>query len=184
LTGAGDKAFTASNDLKFTTAEGKGTMLVSVFAGLSQRFDLEKLILAVVNGFAIGGGFETMLSCDIILCSDTAIFALPEVKVGFFGAASGVQRLSRYIGRLAAQELTLTGRSMTAEEALSIGGCQRRGARSRPDGGGDGESRRDRKCFAFGRQSHQAGAPREGGSRRLSRQFALQPRRDGRVGPN
>jgi len=121
LTGAGDKAFTAGNDLKFTAAGGKGKMPPSGFAGLTQRFDLEKPIIAAVNGFAMGGGFETALSCDIILSADTAIFALPEVKVGFFAAAGGVQRLSRYIGRLAAQELVLTGRSITAEEALAMG---------------------------------------------------------------
>ena len=121
LTGAGDKAFTAGNDLKFTAAGGKSNMPPSGFAGLTQRFDLEKPIIAAVNGFAMGGGFETALSCDIILSADTATFALPEVKVGFFAAAGGVQRLSRYIGRLAAQELVLTGRSITAQEALALG---------------------------------------------------------------
>ena len=121
LTGAGDKAFTAGNDLKFTAAGGKSNMPPSGFAGLAQRFDLEKPIIAAVNGFAMGGGFETALSCDIILSADTATFALPEVKVGFFAAAGGVQRLSRYIGRLAAQELVLTGRSITAQEALALG---------------------------------------------------------------
>ena len=121
LTGAGDKAFTAGNDLKFTAAGGKNKMPPSGFAGLTQRFDLEKPIIAAVNGFAMGGGFETALSCDIILSADTATFALPEVKVGFFAAAGGVQRLSRYIGRLAAQELVLTGRSITAQEALAMG---------------------------------------------------------------
>ena len=83
LTGAGDKAFTAGNDLKFTAAGGKSKMPPSGFAGLTQRFDLEKPIIAAVNGFAMGGGFETALSCDIILSADTATFALPEVKVGF-----------------------------------------------------------------------------------------------------
>ena len=121
LTGAGDKAFTAGNDLKFTIAGGKSKMPPSGFADLTQRFDLEKPIIAAVNGFAMGGGFETALSCDIILSADTATFALPEVKVGFFAAAGGVQRLSRYIGRLAAQELVLTGRSITAQEALAMG---------------------------------------------------------------
>ena len=121
LTGAGDKAFTAGNDLKFTAAGGKSNMPPSGFAGLTQRFDLEKPIIAAVNGFAMGGGFETALSCDIILSADTATFALPEVKVGFFAAAGGVQRLSRHIGRLAAQELVLTGRSITAQEALALG---------------------------------------------------------------
>lgn len=122
LTGAGDKAFSAGNDLKATAAGGsKAKMTDTGFAGLSSRFDLEKPIIAAVNGFAMGGGFETALSCDIILASENAKFALPEVKVGFFAAASGVQRLSRYIGRLAAQEMMYTGRTIGAQEALEMG---------------------------------------------------------------
>lgn len=123
LTGAGDKAFSAGNDLKATAAGPKRGLPDSGFAGLSSRFDLEKPIIAAVNGFAMGGGFETALSCDIILASENAKFALPEVKVGFFAAASGVQRVSRYIGRLAAQELILTGRTILADEALKLGCC-------------------------------------------------------------
>jgi crotonobetainyl-CoA hydratase len=124
LTGAGDKAFSAGNDLKATASGGsKKTLAPTGFAGLSSRFDLEKPIIAAVNGFAMGGGFETALSCDIILASENAKFALPEVKVGFFASASGVQRLSRYIGRLAAQELMLTGRTIDAAEALKLGCC-------------------------------------------------------------
>ena len=69
----------------------------------------------------MGGGFETALSCDIIIASEQATFALPEVKVGFFAAASGVQRLSRYIGRLAAQEIMFTGRKVDTTEALALG---------------------------------------------------------------
>ncbi len=124
LTGAGDKAFTAGNDLKATAQGGsKRGLPPSGFAGLSSRFDLEKPLIAAVNGFAMGGGFETALSCDIILASEHAKFALPEVKVGFFASASGVQRLSRYIGRLAAQELMFTGRTIDAAEALRLGCC-------------------------------------------------------------
>lgn len=124
LTGAGDKAFTAGNDLKATAQGGnKKGLPAKGFAGLSSRFDLEKPLIAAVNGFAMGGGFETALSCDIILASEHAKFALPEVKVGFFASASGVQRLSRYIGRLAAQEMMLTGRTIDAAEALKLGCC-------------------------------------------------------------
>ena len=124
LTGAGDKAFSAGNDLKATASgANKKPMTPTGFAGLSSRFDLEKPIIAAVNGFAMGGGFETALSCDIILASENAKFALPEVKVGFFAAASGVQRLSRYIGRLAAQEMMFTGRTIDAAEALKLGCC-------------------------------------------------------------
>jgi len=121
LTGAGDKAFSAGNDLKWTAQGGAQPKSSNGFAGLSSRFNLEKPIIAAVNGFAMGGGFETALSCDIIIASEQATFALPEVKVGFFAAASGVQRLSRYIGRLAAQEIMFSGRKVDANEALSLG---------------------------------------------------------------
>lgn len=122
LTGAGDKAFSAGNDIKATAEKGISKGLPeSGFAGLSARFDLDKPIIAAVNGFAMGGGFETALSCDIIIASEKAKFALPEVKVGFFASASGVQRLSRYIGRLAAQEMMLSGRTIDAAEALRLG---------------------------------------------------------------
>ena len=121
LTGAGDKAFTAGNDLKWTAQGGAQATTTKGFAGLSSRFDLEKPIIAAVNGFAMGGGFETALSCDIIIASEQAKFSLPEVKVGFFAAASGVQRLSRYIGRLAAQEMMFTGRTIDAAEAAELG---------------------------------------------------------------
>lgn len=121
LTGAGDKAFSAGNDLKYTAQGGKGTAPATGFAGLASRFDLEKPIVAAVNGFAMGGGFETALSCDIILAADTATFALPEVKVGLFAGAGGVQRLSRQIGRKPAVEMMLTGRHVDAAEGLSLG---------------------------------------------------------------
>lgn len=121
LTGAGDKAFSAGNDLKYTAQGGPGTPPPTGFAGLSMRFDLEKPIIAAVNGFAMGGGFETALSCDILLAADTATFALPEVKVGLFAAAGGVQRLSRQIGRKPAVEIMLTGRHVGATEGKELG---------------------------------------------------------------
>lgn len=122
LTGAGDKAFCAGNDLK-ATAQGlnKGPAPVSGFAGLTNRLDREKPIIAAVNGFAMGGGLETAISCDIIIAADTAKMGLPEVKVGFFAAASGVQKLTRQIGRKAAMEMILTGRQITAAEARELG---------------------------------------------------------------
>lgn len=121
LTGAGDKAFSAGNDLKYTAQGGPGTPPPTGFAGLSMLFDLEKPIIAAVNGFAMGGGFETALSCDILLAADTATFALPEVKVGLFAAAGGVQRLSRQIGRKPAVEIMLTGRHVGAAEGKELG---------------------------------------------------------------
>jgi crotonobetainyl-CoA hydratase len=121
LTGTGAKAFSAGNDLKYTAQGGKGTAPATGFAGLSSRFDLEKPIIAAVNGFAMGGGFEIALACDIVLAADTATFALPEVKVGLFAAAGGVQRLSRQIGRKPAVEIMLTGRSVSAAEGHQLG---------------------------------------------------------------
>ena len=121
LTGAGDKAFSAGNDLKYTAQGGKGKPPLAGFGGLSMRFDLEKPIIAAVNGFAMGGGFEMALSCDIILSADSAKFALPEVKVGLFAAASGVQRLSRQIGRKPAVDIMLTGRHVGAQEGMDLG---------------------------------------------------------------
>ena len=123
LTGAGDKAFSAGNDLKYSAQPGKYKVQQpkNGFAGLTNRFDRTKPIIAAVNGFAMGGGMETALSCDIIMASENAKFALPEVKVGFFAAAGGVQRLSRQIGKKAALEMILTGRSVGAAEALKLG---------------------------------------------------------------
>ena len=121
LTGAGDKAFSAGNDLKYTASGGQMEMPASGFAGLANRLDRVKPIIAAVNGFAMGGGMETALACDIIIAADTAMFALPEVKVGFFAGAGGVQRLSRQIGRKAAVELMLSGRHVSAAEAVQLG---------------------------------------------------------------
>jgi len=91
------------------------------FAGLCSRTNREKPVIAAVNGVAMGGGLEIVLACDIALASPSATFALPEVKVGLFAAAGGVQRLTRQIGEKAAMELILTGRKIGADEAASLG---------------------------------------------------------------
>ena len=82
VTGAGDRAFSAGNDLKHQASGGKMGSPPSGFAGLTSRFDLNKPLIAAVNGIAMGGGFEIALACDIILAADSAVFALPEPKVG------------------------------------------------------------------------------------------------------
>lgn len=121
LTGTGDKAFSAGNDLKYIAQGGQAKGPDTGFAGLTMRLNLEKPIIAAVNGFALGGGFETALCCDILLAAETARFALPEVKVGFFAAAGGIQRLSREIGRKQAIAMILTGRQVSAEEGHRLG---------------------------------------------------------------
>lgn len=121
ITGAGDRAFCAGNDLKVTAAGGGHDSPKSGFAGLVTRFNREKPIIAAINGVALGGGLEIALACDIAVAEVQAKMALPEVKVGLFAAAGGVQRLTRQIGRKAAMELILTGRHIMAEEAVALG---------------------------------------------------------------
>ena len=121
LTGAGDRAFCSGNDLKATAQGADVSTPASGFGGLCSRFGREKPIIAAVNGVAMGGGLEIVLACDLAVADETARLALPEVKVGLFAAAGGVQRLTRQIGRKAAMELILTGKSITAERALELG---------------------------------------------------------------
>jgi enoyl-CoA hydratase/carnithine racemase len=78
-------------------------------------------VIAAVNGFAIGGGFEIALACHLVVADSTAVFALPEVKVGLIAGAGGIVRLPRALPRKLAAEMILTGRRMTAAEALSFG---------------------------------------------------------------
>ncbi len=125
LTGAGDRAFCSGNDLKFTaTAMARGesvTPPLTGFAGLTGRFDLDKPVIAAVNGVAMGGGFEIAIACDLIIAADTAVFALPEPKVGLAAITGGLLRLPRQIGMKQAMGMILTGRKVSAQEALSLG---------------------------------------------------------------
>lgn len=121
ITGTGEKAFCSGNDLKVTASGGDMSMPKSGFAGLCSRTNREKPVIAAVNGVAMGGGLEIVLACDVALASPNATFALPEVKVGLFAAAGGVQRLTRQVGEKAAMELILTGRKIEAQEAASLG---------------------------------------------------------------
>jgi len=120
ITGAGERAFSAGNDLKAQAAGKRGTRPKTGFAGLTSRFDLEKPLIAAVNGTAMGGGFETALACDIIIAAENAVFALPEVRVGLI-PGSGVHRLPRLIGTKRALGMILTGRRVSAAEGLALG---------------------------------------------------------------
>jgi len=119
ITGAGEKAFSAGNDLKYTASHHGEPMPHSKggFAGLTSRFDIVKPIIAAVNGFALGGGCEIALACDIIIAADHARFGLPEPRVGLMAGAGGVHRLPRHIPLKIAMGLMLTGRHITAAEA-------------------------------------------------------------------
>lgn len=127
LTGEGDKAFSAGNDLKWQAQHG-GTALregmktiKGGLGGITLRFDLFKPVIAAVNGFALGGGFECALACDIIIAADHATFGLPEPTVGMIAGAGGVHYLPRAIPFHQAMGMLLTARRITATQALQMG---------------------------------------------------------------
>ena len=126
ITGAGDKAFCAGNDLKYhaelRAKTGKRPVHPAKgFGGLANRFDLDKPVIAAVNGVAMGGGFEIALDSDIIIASDKATFALPEPRVGLAAGAGGMQRLSRMVPLKKAMGMLLTGRHVSAQEGYELG---------------------------------------------------------------
>jgi len=121
ITGAGDRAFCAGNDLKFQASGGKMEFPPTGFAGLTSRYDLSKPVIAAVNGVAMGGGFEIALACDLIIASDKASFALPEPKVGLAALAGGLHRLPRQIPLKHAMGMILTGRRVDACEGKALG---------------------------------------------------------------
>lgn len=125
LTGAGDRAFSAGNDLKYQAkAAARGLNVdtpLTGFAGLTSRWELDKPVIAAVNGVAMGGGFEIALACDLIIAAENASFALPEPKVGLAALAGGLHRLPRQVGLKQAMGLILTGRRVSAQEGLTMG---------------------------------------------------------------
>lgn len=123
VTGAGEKAFSAGNDLKFAASGQKSPvpMPASGFGGLTSRYDLYKPVIAAVNGFAMGGGFEIALATDIIIAAENAKFALPEPRVGFAALASGMHRLPREVPLKKAMGMMLTGRHVPAAEGYELG---------------------------------------------------------------
>lgn len=123
LTGAGDRFFSAGWDLK--AAEGGEAIDADHgpggFAGLTEFFDLDKPVIAAVNGLAVGGGFELVLAADMVVAAEHAEFGLPEVTIGMIPDSGGVLRLPRRMPRAIAKEMLLTGRRMTAQEAHDWG---------------------------------------------------------------
>jgi crotonobetainyl-CoA hydratase len=121
ITGAGTRAFCAGHDLKQQASGGGMITPGSGFAGLTARFDLTKPVIAAVNGAAMGGGFEAALACDLIIASENAVFALPEVRVGLAALSGGMYRLPREIGLKKAMGMLLTGRRVSAREGFELG---------------------------------------------------------------
>ena len=122
VTGSGDKAFSAGMDLK-AFAAGEGDAIIGAsggFAGITRR-EFPKPLIAAVNGSALAGGLEVMLSCDLVVAADHATFGIPEAKRGLIAAAGGLIRLPKRIPVTVALELALTGDPMDAARAYALG---------------------------------------------------------------
>ncbi|MGQ0550517.1 MAG: enoyl-CoA hydratase-related protein [Armatimonadota bacterium] len=125
LTGAGERAFCAGYDVREPAdATGPGFLASRHprgFGALTHRFDLHKPVIAAVNGFAVGGGLELALACDVIVAAEGAELGLPEPRIGRMALDGGIHRLVRHIPIKLAMGMLLTGRRISAAEALRIG---------------------------------------------------------------
>ena len=119
LTASGDKAFSAGMDLK-AFARGEFPATDQGFGGITERHFPKPLICAA-NGSAFAGGFEMLLSCDLVVAADHAVFGIPEVQRGLIAGAGGLIRLPRRIARAVALEMALTGEPLSASRALDVG---------------------------------------------------------------
>lgn len=121
LTGS-DKAFAAGADIKQMMGNGAIDMFkIDQFSKWDVIKRFKKPLIAAVSGFALGGGCELAMHCDMIVASETARFGQPEIKLGVMPGAGGTQRLTLAIGKARAMELVLTGRFITADEAFRAG---------------------------------------------------------------
>ena len=126
LTGAGERAFSAGNDLKYQAEHAADAAAMTIhnpggFGGITGNFECNKPIIGAVNGFAMGGGLEIALMCDILIAADHAKLGLPEPRVGLFAAAGGVHRLPRLIGLKRAMGMILTAKPISAQQAMDWG---------------------------------------------------------------
>jgi enoyl-CoA hydratase len=121
LTGS-DRAFAAGADIKEMSDETTISIMgKDRFATWDRIRSIKKPIIAAVSGFALGGGCELVMNCDIIIASETAQFGQPEINIGVIPGAGGTQRLTRIVGKHRAMEIILTGRPFSAAEALELG---------------------------------------------------------------
>lgn len=124
ITGAGDKAFVAGADIS-TMADlppAEGLSFAEFGLGILQKIeDSPKVVIAAVDGFALGGGMELALACDMIYASDRSRMGQPEVKLGIIPGFGGTQRLARLVGRNRAKEIVFTGAMYEAETAMTFG---------------------------------------------------------------
>lgn len=127
VTAAGERIFSAGWDLKAADRGeevGKWWQIdygPGQFAGLTELWDLNKPVIAAINGHALGGGFELAIACDLLICAEHAEFALPELPIGIIPDSGGIQRVPRRLPYNIAVELLLLGRRMSAQEAKHYG---------------------------------------------------------------
>lgn len=129
LTGAGDRAFSVGQDLKERARRDAAGTPASTFGSrdqpgwprLTERFGFSKPVVARIDGYALGGGFELALACDLLIASDRSVFGLPEVRLGLVPGAGGVFRLIRQLPPKAAMGYLLTGRRFDAATACGFG---------------------------------------------------------------
>jgi enoyl-CoA hydratase/carnithine racemase len=124
VTGAGERAFCAGADLKerrFLDASDRTAHTVAIEAAAEALAALQMPTIAAIRGFALAGGAELAIACDLRVAATDATFGFPEVKIGIFPGAGGVLRLPRIVGAGVARDLLFTGRQISAEEAARIG---------------------------------------------------------------
>jgi len=124
ITGAGDKAFVAGTDI--TEMKSRSSLEIKDFAMAVRKaneaiYNLGKPVIAAINGFALGGGLELAMVCDLRICSESARFGQPEINLGIIPGGGGTQRLTRLVGMTKAKELLFTGDIIDAQTALDIG---------------------------------------------------------------
>lgn len=121
LTG-NERAFAAGADIKQMAGKTAIDMLlIDQFTTWDTIKKIKKPIIAAVSGFALGGGNELVMHCDMVVASETAMFGQPEIKIGVMPGAGGTQRLTRVVGKVNAMEMVLTGKFITAERAYELG---------------------------------------------------------------
>lgn len=117
-----EKAFAAGADIKEMAESSYVEMLTSGHVQIWDRIrSIHKPVIAAVSGWALGGGCEFVLSCDMVVASESAKFGQPEITIGVIPGAGGTQRLARLVGKHLAMEMTINNRTLTAQEALQLG---------------------------------------------------------------
>src|SRR5436305_9931545 len=121
ITGAGDRAFAAGADIKEMSDKSPIDMLLGGFAAWLRIRNIQKPMIAAVGGYALGGGCELAMHCDMIVASENARFGQPEILLGVIPGAGGTQRLARTLGKYRAMEMVLTGAQVSAQEMAAHG---------------------------------------------------------------